>query len=435
MRVLVTGASGFIGAHIVGALLSAGHAVTGCARDVNFTRRRCPQAQWIACDFNKDLTKEVWLPRLEGIDAVINCAGILQGSAHQSIDRVHRRAPMALFDACRKAGVVRIVQISALGIDEAAGTAYAATKRACDDYLMSLQLDWIVVRPSLVYASGSYGGTSLMRGLAGVPFAIPLPGGGHEQRFQPIHMNDLAAGIARLVEPGAPNRKVLEATGPQTLSLREIVLAFRNWLGFKPAPVMPMPMALIRLAGRLGDILYWASGRGSLNSTSIRQMSHGSLGDGERFAKAAGCAPRAMADALSQNPSHVQDRWHARLYFARPLLRITLALFWIASGLVIAFATSRSQAEAILSTVGFGNALLPAMVWAGAMADTGLGILLLVRWRVRLVGAAMLGLSLGYIVVLSYGVPEIWLHPLGALVKIGPLMAAILVMMVIEDDR
>ena len=435
MRVLVTGASGFIGAHIVGALLAAGHAVTGCARDVEFARRRCPRAQWIPCDFNKDLTEAVWLPRLEGIDAVINCAGILQGSARQSIDRIHRQAPMALFDACTKASVSRVVQISALGIDEAAGTEYAATKRAGDEHLMGLALDWIIVRPSLVYGGGSYGGTSLMRGLAGFPFAIPLPGGGHAQRFAPIHMTDLAAGIARLLEPGAPGRKVLEATGPQALSLGEIVLAFRSWLGLRPAPVVPVPMALIRLAGRLGDVLYWAGGRGSLNSTSIRQMSHGSLGDGTGFARAIGFEPRSMADALSQTPAHVQDRWHARLYFARPLLRITLGLFWMVSGLVIAFAAARSQAEAILSAIGFGSGVLPAMIWGGALVDIVLGALLMARWRVRMLGALMLAMSFGYLAVFSYGAPEIWLDPLGPLIKIGPVLAATLVMMAIEDDR
>ena len=440
MRVLVTGASGFIGAHIVGALLGAGHTVTGCARNVEFARHRCPGAQWIPCDFNKDLTPEVWLPRLDGIDAVINCAGVLQGSAGQSIDRIHRQAPMALFDACQQGNVKRVVQISALGIDEAAGTAYAATKSAGDAYLMGLALDWIIVRPSLVYAGGSYGGTSLMRGLAGFPFIIPLPGGGREQRFQPIHMDDLASGIVRLLEPGAPRRKILEARGPQTLRLREIVLSFRGWLGFGPAFVVPVPMALIRLAGLFGDALYWASGRGSLNSTSIRQMNHGSVRKGESaaesaFAKAAGFVPRTMALALSQTPSHVQDRWHARLYFARPLLRITLALFWIASGLVVAVATSRSQAEAILLAAGFEREYLLLTIWAGAVADIVLGVLLLVRWRVRLLGLAMLVLSLGYIAVLSYGVPEIWFDPLGALLKIVPLMAATLVMMAIEDDR
>ncbi|MHA1538198.1 MAG: NAD(P)H-binding protein [Alphaproteobacteria bacterium] len=440
MRVLVTGASGFIGAHVVGALLGAGHEVTGCARDVEWARRRCPQAQWIVCDFNRDLSPEVWCPRLQGIDAVVNCAGVLRGSARQSIERIHRQAPMALYDACLAAGVARVVQLSALGIEADAGTEYAATKRAGDEYLMGLALDWVIVRPSLVYAGGSYGGTSALRGLAGFACVIPLPGGGCEQSFQPIHMDDLAAGIARLIEPDAPKRKTLEAAGPDTLNLREIVLALRGWLGFRPAPVAPVPMALIRLAGRLGDALYWISGRGTLNSTSVRQMRHGSLaepgGEARRgFEKALGYAPKSMASALAQNPSQVQDRWHARLYFARPVLRLTLALFWIASGLVVAFADARSQAEAILSAVGFGSAFLPALIWAGAVADVSLGVLLLARWRVRLVGGAMLAMSAFYGVVISYGAPEIWLDPLGAMLKIAPLMAATMVMMAIENDR
>jgi len=434
MRVLVTGASGFIGAHIVGALIEAGHAVTGCARDVASAKRRCPAAGWIACDFNRSLPASFWAPHLEGVGAIVNCAGLLQGSARQSLARVHHTGPAALFDAAATAGVRRVVQISALGIEDS-DTGYAATKRAGDEHLKSLDLDWIVVRPSLVYGAGAYGGSALMRGLAGFPFVTPLPGGGKTQKFQPIAMDDLARGIAGLVEPKTPARLVLDAAGPETMTLRQIVPLLRGWLGFAPAPVLAVPTGLIALGARLGDVGRWFTGRGTVTTTAIRQMEAGALGDGAGFAKASGVTLRPMAEALSTTPSQTQDRWHARIYFARPLLRITMALFWIAAGLVVARPETREQAAELLKSVGFAEAYLSPLIWSGAIVDTGLGLALLLRWRVRLVGTGMLGVSAFYLAVLSWGAPEVWFDPLGSLTKILPIMAAIVLMMALEDDR
>ncbi|MEJ2122418.1 MAG: NAD(P)H-binding protein [Alphaproteobacteria bacterium] len=434
MRVFVTGASGFIGAHLVAALIEAGHDVTGCARDLARARRQCPAADWIHADFNRDVTLEIWTGRFAGIDAVINCAGLLQGSARQSIETIHRDAPIALFDAAATIGITRVIQISALGIDES-DTEYAWTKRAADEHLKTLDLDWVIVRPSLVYASGAYGGTALMRGVAGFPVVVPLPGGGTTQMFQPIAMTDLAQGVANLVKPGAPGKCVLDAAGPETKSLREIVLALRGWLGFPRAPVLPVPTALIALGGRFGDIARWFTGRGTVTTTSIKQMEAGALGDGSTFAKAADIVPRKMAEALSLMPSQTADRWHARAWFARPLLRITIALYWMATGLITAFATPRAQSDALLQSVGLGGPAAPYVFWIGCAADIVVGSLLLLRWRVRLVGTTMLAMCVGYLTILTYGRPELWADALGSLTKVLPIMAAIVLMMAIEDDR
>jgi len=164
-------------------------------------------------------------------------------------------------------------------------------------------------------------------------------------------------------------------------------------------------------------------------------MEAGALGDGASFAKAAGVVPRKMAEALSLMPSQTADRWHARTWFARPLLRITIALYWMATGLLTAFATPRAQSDALLQAVGFGGPAAPYVFWIGCAADVVVGGLLLLRWRVRLVGATMLAMCVGYLGILTYGRPELWADALGSLTKVLPIMAAIALMMAIEDDR
>jgi uncharacterized protein YbjT (DUF2867 family) len=99
MKVLLTGANGFLGRYILAALLKAGHDVVPAVRNTVQADRLLPSPASIHADFNRDIRKEDWLPRLDGIDAVINCAGILQGSVSQSIDAIHSKAPQVLFSA------------------------------------------------------------------------------------------------------------------------------------------------------------------------------------------------------------------------------------------------------------------------------------------------------------------------------------------------
>ena len=433
MRILVTGGDGFIGAHILAALRAAGHDVVGCARRPDPARRRLPDGAWIACDMVRDTDPAAWRPRLAGIDAVINCAGILQARRLAEMAAVHARAPAALFAACEAAGVRRVIQVSALGAGAGADTEFARTKAAADADLMGRDLDWLVVRPSLVYGAGSYGGTSLLRALAALPFLVPVPGRG-DQRFQPIHVADLARAVCRLVEPGAPARRLIEAVGPEELSVRDIVLALRAWLGIAPAPLLPVPMGLVHAAARLGDALRAVSGRGTLTTTALRQIARGSAGgDLAGFVAAAGFTPLSLAAGLAQQPSQVQDRWHARLYFVRPLLRLAIAAVWIVTGIVSVLPGARTTWSALQAP--FGEPLATALVWSGSALDIALGALLMVAWRTVAVGAAMIALTFGYLAAMSWLDPGLWLDPLGPLLKVLPLMAATLALIAIESDR
>src|SRR3546814_606054 len=143
---------------------------------------------------NYDVSPAAWLPRLSGVDAVVNCAGVLQSGRGQDIEAIHHLSPAALFDACREAGVRRVIQISAISADAEAGTDYALSKKHADDHLQALDLDWVVLRPSLVYGEGAYGGTAMLRALAAFPLVTPLAGGGG-QAFRPLHVEGLATTV------------------------------------------------------------------------------------------------------------------------------------------------------------------------------------------------------------------------------------------------
>ena len=426
MNVLLTGANGFIGKYLLAGLLEAGHRVVPAVRDPAAADRLLPEPGSIAADLNRDIRPEDWLPRLSGVDAVINCAGVLQGGRGQSIEAIHADAPIALFKACARAGVRRVIQISAISAEPEAGTAYAQTKRMADDFLKTSALDWVILRPSLVYAEGACGGTALFRALAALPFAVPLPGRG-DGIFRPIHMDDLCTTVVTLLERPDIMRVTIDPVGPDRLTLREILTDLRRWLGFGPAPLVEIPMPFVRAVARLGDVL-----GGPVNSTALRQMAFGNDGAPEPFVAATGIRPRGWRNALRAHPAQTQDRWHARLYFLRPLLRVALAAMWLVSGLSGLLHRAELAAR-LASWLGSGGS--EAFVWASSSFDIAVACLVALRWRTGLMTAVQI-LAIGaYSVALTVLDPALWLAPFGPLIKNGPILIAVAVLAAIEHDR
>ena len=147
MKCLVTGAYGFIGSEVVAALRREGATVIGCGRNLELARRVNPAIEWIACDFNTDVTPAHWTPRLAGIDVVVNCVSILQGNLRDDAERIHADATIALFEAAAASGVRRIVHISAVSAESAIPTAYARSKAKADAALSRLVANWLIVKP------------------------------------------------------------------------------------------------------------------------------------------------------------------------------------------------------------------------------------------------------------------------------------------------
>lgn len=429
MRVLLTGANGFIGAHLTAALIAAGHAVVAAVRNPAALQARFPDIEALAADMNSDTAAEDWRPRLQGVDAVINCTGVLQGGRGQDMEAIHHKAPAALFDACVEAGVKRVVQISAISADAEAGTDYALTKKRGDDHLQALDLDWIVLRPSLIYAEGAYGGTAMLRALAAFPFVTPLVGQG-DQPFRPLHMEDFAATVVHCLQRDDLARKVLEPVGPKLETLKSIVARYRAWLGRPPAAALHLPLPLVRLVCRLGDFF----GRGPLSTAALKQIEYGNAGRETGFIDTIGFEPANLARRLQARPAQTQDLWHARLYLLRPLLRGILVILWLASGL-LGLAKLESFALPLLTGAGLPVELAMVMAVGTSLLDLVIAGLLTVNWRPRLTGLLQLAVVAGYSAVITWIDPALWTDPFGALLKNLPIMVLVLVQMVLAEER
>jgi len=428
MKILVTGAYGFIGSAVTARLVSEGHEVIGVGRDIARAAQALPQVRWISLDISKAKRAEDWLPLLGGVEAVVNCAGVLQDGANDDVKGVHLDGTLALFKACETAGVRRVVHISAIGVE--VDTAFARTKREADDTLMKSNLDWIVLRPSIVVGRNVYGGTALIRALACLPV---LPRGPRDALLQPVQVTDVADAVLFFLRLDAPSRNLLEVAGPQRMTLSEMVANYRRWLGYRPARVMRIPGWLEALVFRFGDFASWLGWRPPVRTTALRQLQHDVVGDDKGWTSVTGIHATALNDALASNPASVQERWFSELFLMKPILIGGLALFWIATG-AITLVPAREAGILLLLQAGLSGYAVPAAI-GGGILDLAIGLGIVIKKTAHYSLWASIIVSLGYFVLGGFLLPKLWSDPLGPLVKILPVLLASFATLAILDDR
>lgn len=418
MKILLTGATGFIGRHIACALRAAGHEVFELAR-----QPKSGDAHQIGGDFSLDTTPADWRPRLAGMDVVINAVGILRESRTQKFSTLHIQAPRALFTACVEAGVRKVIQISALGADEHAISRYHISKANADHYLMSLPLAWVVLRPSLVFGVGG-ASARLFASLASLPL-LPLPGNG-EQQVQPVHVRDLAELCARLVQKAESDRNVIAVVGPERFSVRDLLTALRRMLGLAPAPFVRVPLPLLNGLAAIAERFPG----GALDRETLGMLERGNVAAPDDLSAALGRAPRAAIPFVERSALAGSHCWGdaARLDWMLPLLRFSVALVWIVTGILSLGVFPVAESYGLLAQVGLTGAAASLALYGAAALDLLMGFgLLLLRRRTWLWRAQFLIVS-SYSVIIAFALPAFWLHPFGPLLKNIPLLALILVL-------
>ena len=280
MNILLCGATGFIGRHLERALIESGHRVLRATRQAK-------RADDVAVDFVRDTDAAVWLPRLAGIDVVINAVGILRDSPDLPMQAIHADTPKALFDACAQVGC-KVVQISALGAGGELNTAYMHTKGQAQAHLLNLSIPSLIIRPSLVY--GQDGDSAKMfRLLARLP-VVAVPGQG-ESWVQPVHIDDIAQLVVRQINQefawSSPAR-VVDAVGVERMTYREMIACYRSQISGQRAWVLPIPWGVMRTVAKLAQYVPASA----LEPETLQMLQAGSFSDVAGFAELLGRMPR-----------------------------------------------------------------------------------------------------------------------------------------------
>lgn len=411
MRILVTGATGFIGFNVAKALKNAGHDIVAAARSAEEWKKKSSAFEWISCDFQRDINSSDWLPRLSGIDVVINAVGIIHESASQTFQQVQTETPKALFQAASDLGL-KVIQVSAMGADNPLVTVpFLKTKQEADNFLQTLPMESVVVYPSIVIGRGGTS-TALFNQMAAMP-VTPLIGDG-TQMLNPIHIDEVCRMLVHMVNQWPGGKQHYQLSGSERLSFAEFYALLRDWLRLGKPRFLRMPLPLLYRVASVSEKI----GIKSLLNKEALDMLQTAETPAPNYAP---CSPRGLRESLWLEPATQADTFQAVWAGIRPALFLSIAFIWFFTALTSAF-FDRPSGYALLAAGGITGDFATLSIYAGALFDAALGVAMcLPRWC-RQAYRLQIMLMLAYMVLIAIIVPAQWLHPFGPVTKNLPLI-------------
>ena len=297
-RVFVTGGSGFVGSHVVPALIQAGHSVVALVRTANAAtalRQRVGVSEAGLTTRIGDVTDPSTLTSgLEGCQAVVHLVALARDwNNGKDLERVNTGGTVNLVAAATAAGVTRFIQLGALGVEERADLHYANSKARAERAVRESSLDWTILKPSLIWGERD-GFFNIVAALVKIPApVVPVPGNG-KSRFQPVWIGDVARAIVQVLGDPSTVRRSYELGGPRYWTYSEITQEVARALGKRRA-VVPMPVPLISLVAGASELIRLPF---PVATDQLRQLALDNIGATDAVEREFGFTPRDMGGRL-----------------------------------------------------------------------------------------------------------------------------------------
>ena len=245
--VTIFGGTGFLGRHVVQALVRRGYRIRVATRRPErafFLQPLGTVGQIYAVQAN--LRDPASVARaVAGADHVVNLVGVLKEAGRQTFGDLMAKGPRLIAECASP--TANLVQVSAIGADAGSEASYARAKAAGETAIFEKRPDAVIIRPSLLFGAGD----SFFNRFAALARLLPiLPLAGAETRLQPVFVGDVAEAIARAVDGKVPGGRIYEAGGPEIRTLRDLV-EFVLRATERRAIVLSLPKAAGRFQGSM----------------------------------------------------------------------------------------------------------------------------------------------------------------------------------------
>ena len=251
-------------------------------------------------------------------------------------------------------------------------------------------------------------------------------------------MEDIAETIAFLIASWDPADRsfnvAFDLVHPEPSTVGQVLGLFRCWLGQTGTRRLSLPNSLLRLGALAGDLAARLGWSPPMCTTALAELRRGVVGNPDPWLEATRIRPRTIRDVLIDRPATVQEKWFARLYLLKPATIVTLTIFWSASGL-IALTVAYDAAVATLTSRGFPIGPAHAITIVSSGLDIAVGAAIALRRTCRAGLLAGIAVSAFYMLGAVVLTPDLWLEPLGALVKTGPAIVLMAVALATLDKR
>ena len=251
--VTVFGGSGFVGSQVVRGLAKRGLRVRVAVRQPHLahTMRLLGDVGQIEV-VQANVRNEASIRRaLTGAQAVVNLVGVLYETGRNKFQSIHAMGARNIAGVASEFGITRMVQVSALGADEASTSKYQRTKAMGEQAVREILPQAVIVRPSIMFGQGDHFFNKFAE-MSVISPVLPLIGGGHS-KFQLVFVGDVAKAIGQAVTDPDLAGKTLELGGPGVFSFRqimELILAQTE----RRRLLLPIPFPLASLIGSVCEL-------------------------------------------------------------------------------------------------------------------------------------------------------------------------------------